>query len=469
MSKTKENFVYTEEVTGEIVNIPIELLHSHHQNPRKELGDLSELTDSIKKNGIFQNLTVVPYWFEMTGVGCDSPEQQAEMGYLVVIGNRRLEASKQAGLKTLPCIISDMSIKDQISTMLVENMQRSDLTIYEQAMGFQMMLDLGDSVLEISEKSGFSESTVRRRIKLTELDADKLKDACAKQVSMADFEKLNGIEDINTRNKILNSIGTSNFEFEVNRAVKQEKEEKVKNKIREILTNKGLTEIKCEDIYRNKYVTSEHGYYISFGDVVDSEDFDIKDAEVFAFSYGSLYLRKSAPEQETTKGPSEEELRQQAETEEKINGLKELSKIFYSLRKAFVDNLSELTAKKNLIHIVAFIIYTNSIDVYYPDEEDFRNAFSLPEDDEDGNITFRYSDVLEKIKGQESKAILKLAYTYFNDHDETRYSNKWFGWFEGSKMLDCLYELLIKLGYEMSVEEKQWRDGTHPFYIQKKE
>lgn len=91
-----QKFVYTEDVTGEIVNIPIELLHHHHQNPRKDLGDLSELTQSIKANGIYQNLTVVPYWFEISGVGCDDPKQQSEMGYLVVIGNRRLEAAKSA-------------------------------------------------------------------------------------------------------------------------------------------------------------------------------------------------------------------------------------------------------------------------------------------------------------------------------------------------------------------------------------
>ena len=65
-----EKFVYTEEVTGEIVIIPVKLLHHHHANPRgQNYGDLSELTASIKANGILQNLTVVPFWFDTTGVG----------------------------------------------------------------------------------------------------------------------------------------------------------------------------------------------------------------------------------------------------------------------------------------------------------------------------------------------------------------------------------------------------------------
>ena len=52
-------FIYTEEVTGEIVNIPVGLLHHHPDNPRKDLGDLAELTASIKAKGVMQNLTVV--------------------------------------------------------------------------------------------------------------------------------------------------------------------------------------------------------------------------------------------------------------------------------------------------------------------------------------------------------------------------------------------------------------------------
>ena len=56
--------------------------------------------------------------------------------------------------------------------MMIENMQRSDLTTYEQAQGFQLMLDLGDTVEQVASKSGFSQSTIRRRVKLLSLDRD---------------------------------------------------------------------------------------------------------------------------------------------------------------------------------------------------------------------------------------------------------------------------------------------------------
>lgn len=104
---------------NEITMIPVGLLEHHPENPRKDLGDLTELTASIKKNGIMQNLTVIA-----------DPETSK---YLVVIGNRRLEAAKAAGLIQLPCVVKDLDHKEQISTMLEENMQRQDLTVYEQA------------------------------------------------------------------------------------------------------------------------------------------------------------------------------------------------------------------------------------------------------------------------------------------------------------------------------------------------
>jgi len=150
-----------------LVMIPVTNIYPHPDNPRKDLGDLQELTASIRKNGILQNLTVVPI-------------KGKEGSYTAIIGHRRLAAAKEAGLRTVPCVVAEMDYHTQLQTMLVENMQRSDLTIYEQAEGFQMMLSMGDSVGKIAEKTGFSESTVRRRVKLLDLDKGKLKKASFK-------------------------------------------------------------------------------------------------------------------------------------------------------------------------------------------------------------------------------------------------------------------------------------------------
>lgn len=170
----------------------IDALMHHPDNPRKCIGDIEELTDSIRKNGVMQNLTVVP--------------AEDELGkFWVLIGNRRFEAAKRAGLDELPCRVAEgLSKVEQVGIMLEENMQRSDLTIIEQAQGFQLMLDMGETVAGIAQRTGFSESTVRRRVKLGELDGDALSKAMESfQLTISDVAELEKVEDVEKRNDLL--------------------------------------------------------------------------------------------------------------------------------------------------------------------------------------------------------------------------------------------------------------------------
>ena len=156
---------------AEITNIACRRLHPHPDNPRKELGDLTELAASIKENGIFQNLTVIPghylnsreYIAKCVDEGGDAAAAAAAWtpkavwssdDYTIIIGHRRAAAAQQAGLFEVPCVVVEMDEREQLQTMMIENMQRSDLTTYEQAQGFQLMLDLGDTVEQVASKSG---------------------------------------------------------------------------------------------------------------------------------------------------------------------------------------------------------------------------------------------------------------------------------------------------------------------------
>ena len=143
---------------NETINIAAEHIRPHPENPRKDLGDLSELVESIKKNGILQNLTVIPV--------------ENEPGeYMTLIGHRRYAAGTEAGVKEFPCQIAEnLTQREQVSIMLEENMQRNDLTIWEQANGFQMMLDLGETEESIAEKTGFSRTTVKHRLNIAKLN-----------------------------------------------------------------------------------------------------------------------------------------------------------------------------------------------------------------------------------------------------------------------------------------------------------
>jgi ParB family chromosome partitioning protein len=192
---------------NDIVNICLDHIYQHPDNPRKNLGDLSELSESIKKNGVLQNLTVIPgHW--------DEKQEWHENGYTLIIGHRRCAAAKLAGIQEIPCrIVEGMSKKNQVSTMLEENMQRNDLTIWEQANGFQMMLDLGETEESIAEKTGFSKTTVKHRLNIAKLNQkilqEKEKDE-GFQLSLKDLYELEKIPDVKTRNKILRESTSSN-------------------------------------------------------------------------------------------------------------------------------------------------------------------------------------------------------------------------------------------------------------------
>ena len=228
-----------------LTEIELEKIHAHPQNPRKDLGDLTELAESIRKNGIMQNLTVISGHFEdgefVTG------------DYTLLIGHRRCEAARLAGIEKVPCkVVEDMSNKEQVSIMLEENMQRSDLTIWEQANGFQMMLDLGDSIQGITEKTGFSETTIKHRLEIAKL-SKKAVEAPAKegfQLSISDYITLEKLKNVKDRNKILQKVTSSkDLKWKVEKAV----EDATKEKNKKIL--EGL--LKAANIKKSKHSTWE--------------------------------------------------------------------------------------------------------------------------------------------------------------------------------------------------------------------
>lgn len=191
--------------------IDVEKLEEHPDNPRKALGDLTELIGSIKEYGILQNLTVFPHGDK----------------FMVLMGHRRLAAAKEAGFKKVPCrVVEEPEKKEQITLMLCENMQRSGLTIPEEADGFQMVLDLGGTVKEIVEKTGLSEGTVRNRLNVAKLDREVINN-CRFQLSISDYLELQKVSDIEKRNEILReAFNHDNIKYRVREALDSERKTK---------------------------------------------------------------------------------------------------------------------------------------------------------------------------------------------------------------------------------------------------
>lgn len=424
-----------------IKNLPITRLREHPNNPRKDLGDLTELTESIKQNGILQNLTVV----ESSPTSCT-----------VIIGHRRLAAAKKAGLETVPCIIAEMTEKEQVATMLTENMQREDLTVYEQAQGFQMMLDLGESVNDISEKTGLSDTTVRKRVKLLDLDREKFKESESRNVTLQEYASLEQIKDLELRNEVLEHAGTSNFNNQLKKAIESEESERQ--------FNLALEKVKE---FATEIDNQEEGmsYVESYGSWGSKEIEAPKDAgeekyfyTVSGGTYWSIYLyKKSEEEQKET----EEERIAREKNEEKTRRYKQLGQLntrARELRLEFAKKVSNTRAKENLDEIVKSIMYMLLEGGFCSfGYEDIKKLTGIEFDTKnDFNI------IAEDIKDVPERYLFIVAYSLLEDEYES-YHN-YYGEFRRNENFDRLYKLLEVLGYEISDEERAMKDGTHELY-----
>ncbi len=204
-------------MTKEMLHTSLEIwkLQPHPKNVRRGVGDITELADSIRAQGIMQNLLVVP-----------TPGHEEELDqFWVVIGNRRLAAAEAANIEKLPCTIAlGLTEQEQIELMLVENLQRCDLTPVEEAQAYeQLTLDFGLSAEQIAEKTGVSASTIRRRLKITELDQEEL-GRKSFQLSLSDYAALEQIKDVQKRNAVLGAaLSSDNLKYLADRERQEEK------------------------------------------------------------------------------------------------------------------------------------------------------------------------------------------------------------------------------------------------------
>ena len=418
-----------------IKEISIDKINPHPDNPRKDVGDVSELAESIKANGIMQNLTVVPYF---------SPVHNRIMEgiYTVIIGHRRLAAAKLAELETVPCVVAEgLSDKDQISIMLLENMQRQDLTIIEQADGLQMMLDLGSTVDEVSQKTGLSKATIKKRTNLTGYDRDKVVKSLNNGATLEDYEKLNTIKDEKLRNEVLDCIGTNNFAWKLSQAKTAEKANKNRPKWKKWLDDNGVIAVDKFDYGKMSY---DCAIYV---------EKTIDDAPALSPDVKHYYIKTSVETQNMVSIYKDYERKEpvlspeQQKERENRDALKDIETQAFKSRRDFVSNYT--AAKSHIDDILAFAVrvIVEGGDGYIP-TKDFCE------------IT-KSEDVDGAIKDNLYKSILVAIYL---SADNSESYTDWYLEYEENTILDAIYELLEKLGYQMSDEEKQLKDGTHELY-----
>ncbi|MGD1211993.1 MAG: ParB/RepB/Spo0J family partition protein [Candidatus Acidiferrales bacterium] len=139
--------------------IPIDKIRPNPEQPRKNIGDIRELTDSIRQKGVLEPLLVrfVP----------------REDTYYIISGERRYHASMAAGLHEVPCIEKIADDAETLEIALIENLQRKDLTAFEEADGLQRLADQFDYTHDdIAKKIGRSRSSVTETMSLRVIPED---------------------------------------------------------------------------------------------------------------------------------------------------------------------------------------------------------------------------------------------------------------------------------------------------------
>lgn len=452
--------------------IPVEQLMHHPYNPRKDLGDLTELAASIKANGIFQNLTVV------------RPDNwRADDGdyYWVLIGNRRMEAALRAGILELPCQVVHMSHKEQIATMLQENMQRSDLTVYEQAKGIQTMMDLGFDQDQICERTGFSRSTVERRLAVASLPEKEAKQAVGYGYDLTDLIEISKLESREKQKELLTDSSRMIEEGKVDRnwlrqrivtAKRDEERQREKDRLRPCVEMfaKEMTQQQATQIYGSGW---EH---------LHKYDVDLKpDAVVkrpkedgpfyYHITFGSIEIWRRAKREKHVKTEGEIALELKKQKARELNDRMRENRISY-VAGWVPTKMQEAKLKAALWDYVFNNVspYNNGdFEITYHGWNSalFRMYCGMPREEERD----KHETIMAEIERRGiplGRAILAwILCGGVRADDREGYASQYNGTYKKEEQdLDRVYQVLMDNGYLPDEEEMQWKNGTHPLYSQ---
>lgn len=162
--------------------IPLDQIQSNPYQPRKvfEEKELQELADSIKEQGVFQPILV----------------KKTDIGYVLLAGERRVRAAKLAGLTTIPAVIKDFTQQQMLELSLLENIQREDLSVIEEASSYQQLIEkLGYTQEDLAKRLGKSRTHVTNTLRLLSLPSEITTMVNEKKLTMGQVRPLVTIED----------------------------------------------------------------------------------------------------------------------------------------------------------------------------------------------------------------------------------------------------------------------------------
>lgn len=143
-------------------SIPIEDIDPNPNQPRQNVGDLSELIASIREKGVLEPILV----------------RRRESRFQIVAGERRYRAAIEAGLPEIPSVVKELTDPEVMEVALIENLQRKDLTAFEEADGLKVLAEAHGYTHEMmAEKLGKSRTTVTETLTLSSMP-DRVRELC---------------------------------------------------------------------------------------------------------------------------------------------------------------------------------------------------------------------------------------------------------------------------------------------------
>ena len=195
---TFESNIMESATEEEIKEIPVSEIRPNPYQPRKAFNEeaLHELAQSIKNYGVFTPIIV----------------KKSIRGYDLIAGERRLRASKLAGMETIPAIIKDFSDDEMREISLLENIQRENLTAIELAWAYKGIIDNLDIRQEdLAQKIGKSRSHITNTLGLLNLPEDVQKMILDGEISMGHARVLSKMEDEKEITKLADKVAKENI------------------------------------------------------------------------------------------------------------------------------------------------------------------------------------------------------------------------------------------------------------------
>ncbi|MBK9981573.1 MAG: ParB/RepB/Spo0J family partition protein [Saprospiraceae bacterium] len=182
------------EISRDTLEIPVDAIEINPFQPRKDFDEasLQELAQSIRVHGIIQPLTI---------------RRMSEGSYQLISGERRLRASKLAGLKSVPAYIRLANDQGMLEMAIVENIQREDLNAIEMAFSLQRLIDECKLTHEeLSQRVGKQRSTVTNFLRLLKLPPQIQQALRKDDISMGHARSIASLEDISAQLMVLGEI-----------------------------------------------------------------------------------------------------------------------------------------------------------------------------------------------------------------------------------------------------------------------